>query len=192
MSSETSDASTDSQAQQSESTTANPTLTVLATGPATFTRQVSGDDAASILAEHDSVELTIERELESADDFNAVIDPMFDGNGPTVCKPMIIEDLLYDHAMDGYERAGSKPDWSLEVTGTTTDWKQIGLDLVPDLHRSSTDEGAVVRRLWNLAADGVTNDGVALAALELVDQHDIDTRREKFTDLLTEGDGEEE
>lgn len=187
MSSEASDSSTDATAQQSESTTATPTLTVVATGPATFTRQVSGDDNADILAEHDTVELTIERELQSADDFETVIDPMFDGNGPTVCKLRVIEDLIYDHAMDGYERAGGKDDWSIEISGTTANWKQMGLDLVPDLHRRSTDEGAAVRRLWNLAADGVTNDGAVLAALDLVDQHDIDTRREKLTDLLTNG-----
>jgi hypothetical protein len=190
MSSEASDSSTDTPAQQSESTTVEPTLTVVATGPATFTRQVSGDDEATILAEHDTVELSIERELQSADDFETVIDPMFDGNGPTVSKTMLIDRLLDEHAMDGYQRAGNRDDWALEITGTTADWKQISLDLVPDLHRSSTDEGAAVRRLWNLAADGVTNDGAVLAALDLVDQHDIDTRREKLTDLLTDvGDG---
>lgn len=187
MSSEASNSSTDATAQQSELTTTTPTLTVVATGPATFTRQVSGDDNADILAEHYTVDLTIERELQSAADFETVIDPMFDGSGPTVCKLRVIEDLIYEHAMDGYERAGGKDDWSLEITGTTADWKQLSLDLVPDLHRSSTDKGAAVRRLWNLAADGVTNDGAVLAALDLIDQHDIDTRREKLTDLLTNG-----
>jgi hypothetical protein len=182
MSTERSDSSTDTTAQQPDAM-----LTVVATGPATFTRQVSDDGNADILAEHDTIELTIERKLQSANDFQTVIDPMFDGNGPTVCKLRVIEDLIYDHAMDGYERAGCKDDWSLEITGTTADWKQLSLDLVPDLHRSSTDEGAAVRRLWNLAADGVTNDGAVLAALDLVDQHDIDTRREKLTDLLTNG-----
>lgn len=187
MSSEASNSSTDTPAQQSESTTAEPTLTVVATGPATFTRQVSSDDEASILAKHDTIELSIERELHSADEFETVIDPMFDGNGPTVSKPMLIDRLLNEHAMDGYQRAGNRDDWSLEITGTAADWKQISLDLVPDLHRRSTDEGAAVKRLWNLAADGVTNDGAVLAALDLVDQHDIDTRREKLTDLLTGG-----
>ena len=89
--------------------------------------------------------------------------------------------------MDGYQRAGIKDDWSLEMNGTAADWKQMGLNLVPDLHRRSSDEGATVRRLWDLAADGVTNDGAVLAALDLVDQHEIDTRREKLTDLLTDG-----
>jgi hypothetical protein len=186
MSSEVPDASTDTPAQQSESTTATPTLTVVATGPATFTRQVS-DDEASILAKHDTVELTIERELHSAAEFETVVDPMFNGNGPTVSKTMLIDRLLNEHAMDGYQRAGIKDDWSLEINGTAADWKQMGLNLVPDLHRRSSDEGATVRRLWDLAADGVTNDGAVLAALDLVDQHEIDTRREKLTDLLTDG-----
>ena len=187
MSSEASDASTDATAQQSESSARGPSLTVGGTGPATFTRQVSGDDEASILAKHDTVELTIERELHSAAEFETVVDPMFKGNGPTVSRTMLIDHLLNEHVMDGYQRAGNRDDWSLEITGTAADWKQMGLDLVPDLHRSSTDEGAAVRRLWDLAADGLTNDGAVLAALDLVDQHDIGTRREKLTDLLTDG-----
>jgi hypothetical protein len=187
MSSEVPDASTDTPAQQSESTTATPTLTVVATGPATFTRQVSDDDGASILAKHDTVELTIERELHSAAEFETVVDPMFKGNGPTVSRTMLIDRTLNEHAMDGYQRTGNRDDWSLEINGTAADWKQMGLNLVPDLHRRSSDEGAAVRRLWDLAADGVTNDGAVLAALDLVDQHSIDTRRAKLTELLTEG-----
>jgi len=186
MSSEASNSSADATAQQSESTTATPTLTVVATGPATFTWQVSGDDEASILARHDTVELTIERELHSAAEFETVVDPMFKGNGPTVSRTMLIDRLLDEHAMDGYQRTGNRDDWSLEITGTAADWKQLSLDLVPDLHRRSSDEGSAVRRLWDLAADGVTNDGAVLAALDLVDQHDIDTRRAKLTNLLTD------
>jgi len=91
MSSEASDSSTSTPAQQPESSTTNPTLTVVTTGPATFTRRVSSDDEASILAEHDTVELTIERELQSADEFETVIDPIFKGNGPTASKTVLID-----------------------------------------------------------------------------------------------------
>ncbi|WP_157525880.1 hypothetical protein [Halorientalis sp. IM1011] len=151
---------------------------------------MSDDEAASILAEHDSVSLHIEREIRSADAFETVVDPMFDGNGPTVCKPVIVDDLLADHAMDGYQRDGAIDDWSLELTGTATDWKQLSLDLVPDLHRCDTDEAAAVTRLWKLAADGITNDGAVLAALDIADQHDLDTRRDRLTELLTEAEDE--
>ncbi|WP_246989785.1 hypothetical protein [Halorientalis marina] len=185
MSSEASDASTDATAQQSESSARGPSLTVVGTGPATFTRQVS--DEASILAEHDTVELTIEREVYSAAEFETIVDPTFEGTGPTVCKPLVVDGLIDEHAMEGYQRSEIKDDWTLKVTGTVADWKQLILDLVPDLHRRSSDEGAAVRRLWDLAADGVTNDGAVLAALDLIDQHDIETRREKLTDLLTDG-----
>jgi hypothetical protein len=160
---------------------------VVATGPATFTRQISADEAASILAEHNDVFLHIEREIRSADAFETVIDPTFRGSGPTVCKSVIVDDLLADHAMDGYQRDGEIDDWSVELTGTATDWKQLSLDLVPDLHRCDTDEAAAVTRLWRLAADGVTNDGAVLAALDLVDQHEIDTKRGRLTELLVGG-----
>ncbi|AQL42120.1 hypothetical protein BV210_05060 [Halorientalis sp. IM1011] len=162
-----------------------PTLSVVATGPATFTRQVSTDEAASILAEHDSVSLHIEREIRSADAFETVVDPTFRGSGPTVCEPVIIDGLLAEHAMDGYQRDGDIDDWSIELTGTATDWKQLSLDLVPDLHRCDTDEAAAVTRLWKLAADGLTNDGAILAALDLVDQYEIETHRDRLTELLT-------
>jgi hypothetical protein len=187
MSSEASNSSTDATAQQSETSARRSSLTVVATGPASFTRQVSSDDEASILAEHDTVELTIEREVYSAAEFETIVDPTFEGTGPTVCKPLVVDGLIDEHAMEGYQRSGSKDDWTLKVTGTAADWKQLILDLVPDFHRRSSDEGAAVRRLWDLAADGVTNDGAVLAALDLIDQHDIETRREKLTDLLTGG-----
>ena len=123
----------------------------------------------------------------SAAEFETIVDPTFEGTGPTVCKPLVVDGLIDEHAMEGYQRSGSKDDWTLKVTGTAADWKQLILDLVPDFHRRSSDEGAAVRRLWDLAADGVTNDGAVLAALDLIDQHDIETRREKLTDLLTGG-----
>jgi hypothetical protein len=190
MSSEVPESTTDTTHAQTEPDTSVPTLTVVATGPAMFTRQVSADEAASILAEHDSVTLHIEREIRSANAFESVLDPTFRGSGPTVCKPVIVDDLLADHAMDGYQRDGEIDDWSVELTGTATDWKQLALDLVPDLHRCDTDEAAAVTRLWNLAADGITNDGAVLAALDLVDQHEIDTYRSRLTELLSGPDGE--
>ncbi|WP_092659317.1 hypothetical protein [Halorientalis persicus] len=167
-------------------------LTVVASGPATFTRQVSADEPASILAEHDGVSLHIEREIRSADAFETVIDPTFRGGGPTVCKSILVDDLLADHAMDGYQRDGAIDDWSLELTGTATDWKQLALELVPDLHRCATDEAAAVTRLRKLTADGITNDGAVLAALDIVDQHGIDTNRDRLTELLTDSEDENE
>ena len=177
MSSDIPNTPTDTAAAHTESKESTPTLTVVATGPGTFTRQVSDDEEASILAEHETVALS----------FEAVLDPTFKGGGPTVSEAVVIDSLLTDHAMDGYQRAGSTGDWSLELTGTATDWKQLSLNLVPDLHRCDTDEAAAVTRLWRLAADGVTNDGAVLAALDLVDQHEIDTKRERLTELLAGG-----
>jgi len=187
MSSEVSESTIDSTHAQTPPDTSVPTLTVVATGPTTFTRQVSADETASILAEHDSVTLHIEREVRSADAFETVIDPTFRGSGPTVCKSVIVDDLLTDHAMEGYQRDGDIDDWSLALTGTAPNWKQMSLDLVPDLHRCDSDEAAAVTRLWKLAADDVTNDGAVLAALDLVDQHEIETKRERLTELLAEG-----
>jgi hypothetical protein len=184
MSSDVPDTPTERTDVQTEPDPSVPELTVVASGPATFTRQVSADEPASILAEHDKVSLHIEREIRSADAFETVIDPTFRGGGPTVCKSVLVDDLLADHAMDGYQRDGAIDDWSLELTGTATDWKQLALDLVPDIHRCDTTEAAAVTRLWNFAADGVTNDGAVLAALDLVDQYEIDTKRERLTELL--------
>jgi hypothetical protein len=192
MSSDIPDTPTERTDVQTEPDPSSLELTVVASGPATFTRQVSADEAASILAEHDSVALHIEREIRSADAFERVIDPTLSGGGPTICKSVLVDDLLADHAMDGYQRDGAIDDWSLELTGTATDWKRLALDLVPDLHRCDTDEAAAVTRLRKLAADGVTNDGAVLAALDLVDQHGIDTSRNRLTELLTDSEEENE
>lgn len=184
MSSDVPDTPTETTDVQTEPDPVVPELTVVASGPATFSREVSADEAASILAEHDKVTLHIERNICLADTFERVIDPTFRGGGPTVCKSVVVDDLLTDHAMDGYQRDGAIDDWSLELTGTATDWKRLALELVPDLHRCDTDKAAAVIRLRKLAADGITNNGAVLAALDFVDQHEIDTPRERLTELL--------
>lgn len=168
----------------------SPTLTVVATGPATFARQI-GDDNATAVATHQDVEVTIKRDITTAADFGQVLDPTFKGRGPTICKTAVVDQLLADHAMDGYTRAGEPDSWVVTISGTTDDWKQMGLALEPEgkLHRKGDRYSTVIWNLYSLAADDVTNDGAVLAALDLIDQHEIDASRSRFTDLLlTDGD----
>lgn len=194
MSSETTNATTDRKATQTESSAETPTVTVIATGPATFTRRAdTGDDVATIQATHQTVALQIERQIQSADTFETLLEPMFRGSGPTVCPPVVIDTLLEKHARDGYKRAGDTDDWELTITGTATAWKRLALQLVPDLTRGRTTQAAAVHRLADLVQDEITNDGAILAALDLIDQHGIeDIRTERFTTHLSDmGDTDE-
>ncbi|WP_136718597.1 hypothetical protein [Halorientalis salina] len=164
---------------------AAPTLTVIATGPAAFARQI-GDDDATVVATHQDIKVTIERDITAAEDFEQVLVPTFKGRGPTICTTAIVDRLLANHAMDGYTRAGEPDSWEVTITGTTDDWKQMGLALEPEgkLHRKGDRYSTVIWNLYSLAADDVTNDGAVLAALDLIDQHEIDASRSRFTDLL--------
>ncbi|WP_136718552.1 hypothetical protein [Halorientalis salina] len=139
-----------------------------------------------MIATHQDVEVTIERDITAAEDFELFLDPTFKGRGPTVCKTAIVDRLLATHAMDGYTRAGEQDSWTVTITGTADDWKQMGLALEPEgkLHRKGDRYSTVIWNLYSLAADGVTNDGAVLAALDLIDQHEIDASRSRFTDLL--------
>src|SRR6056297_2223955 len=180
--------------QSSEPITgASPTVTVVATGPATFSRQICQDDEAEIVATHEVSEITIEHEINTADAFEQVLDPQFKGRGPTLCKNTIIDRLLDEHTMDGYVRAGGPDAWSLTIVGTAEDWKELGLAMEPEgnLHRKGGRIETVCWNLRDLASDEFSNDSAVLAALDLIEHHDIDCSRSLFTDLLIEEESDE-
>lgn len=171
----------------------SPELTIIATGAATFSRKISPDDEAEIVAKHEAIEVTIKRKIHTADTFEQVLDPQFKGRGPSLCENTIIDWLLDEHAMDGYVRAGGPDAWSLTIEGTVEDWKDIGLAMEPNgnLHRKGGRIKTVCCNLRDLASDGFSNDSAVLAALDLIEHHEIDCSRSRFTDLLVEENGNE-
>lgn len=180
----------ESTAEDGRDDVAAPALTVRATGPARFSRQIARDEVADIVATHSEVTITVRRPIQSVETFEALIDPSFKHSGPTVCVPAVLDRLFEEHTMDGYDRTGSAEDWTFTIDGTAGAWKQVGLSLVEEngLYRRGSREETVVWNLHSLASDGITNDGAVLAALDLIDQHEIEATRARFTDLLGDGD----
>jgi hypothetical protein len=127
MASKTTNSSqTGEQAEPSESQSF-PELTVQAEGTADRLRRVNETGKADCL-ETVEVELAVEYDIESSDEWRSLIDPDYMQHGRTVEKGTVIDDLL-DGLEGHYRRQSSSsyeaPDWNLTVTGSATAWRRL-------------------------------------------------------------------
>ncbi|EMA25643.1 hypothetical protein [Haloarcula argentinensis] len=193
MASKTTNSSqTGEQAERSESQSF-PELTVQAEGTADRLRRVNETGKADCL-ETVEVELAVEYDIESSDEWRSLIDPDYMQHGQTVEKSTVIDDLL-DRLAGHYRRQSSSsyeaPDWNLTVTGSATAWRRLFMEFT-QLRGSDSDQADKgTLRLKQLLATDLADTGAALAALELIEQYDLDRSPDPFIDEVADGtDGE--
>jgi len=180
--------------QQSASSEAQfPDLTVRAEGPADRLRRVNEPGKADCL-ETVEVELAAEYDIDSYDEWRNLVDPDYAIHGQTVEKGTIIDDLL-DRLEGHYRRQSSSryeaPDWNLTVTGSATAWRRLFMEFTQMRGSDSDRAHKGTLRLKRLLAAGVVDTGAALAALELINQYDLDRSTDTFIAEVTDStDGE--
>jgi len=170
-----------------------PELTVQAEGTADRLRRVNETGKADCL-ETIEVELAVEHDIDSSDEWRNLVDPEYIKHGRTVEKGTVIDDLL-DGLEGHYRRQSSSsyeaPDWNLTVTGSATAWRRLFIECT-QLRGSDSDRAdKAAIRLKQLLATDLADTGAALAALELIDQHDLDRSPDPFIKEVADGtDGE--
>ena len=170
-----------------------PELTVQAEGTADRLRRVNETGKADCL-ETIEVELAVEYDIDSYDEWRNLVDPEYIKHGRTVEKGTIIDDLL-DRLEGHYRRQSSSryeaPDWNLTVTGSATAWRRLLMEFSQMRGSDSDRADKGTLRLKRLLAADLVDTGAALAALELINQYDLDRSTDTFIAEVTDStDGE--
>ena len=165
-----------------------PDLTVHGEGTADRLRRVNETAKADCL-ETVEVEIAVEYDIDSYNEWRNLIDPDYVKHGQTVEKGTIIDDLL-DRIEGHYRRQSSArfqaPDWHLRVTGSATAWRRLFMEFA-QMRGSDTDRAdKAVLRLKQLLSADLADTGAALAALELVNQYDLDISTDTFVAEVTD------
>jgi hypothetical protein len=186
----TNSSQTGEQAEPSESQSF-PELTVQAEGTADRLRRVN-ETAKGDCLETVEVELVVEYDIESYDEWRSLIDPDYVKHGQTVEKGTIIDDLL-DRLEGHYRRQSSSryeaPDWHLIVTGSATAWRRLFMEFAQLRDSDSKRAGKAIIRLQQLLATDLADTGAALAGLELINQYDLVRSPNKFIEEVSDSTG---
>ncbi|EMA25190.1 MULTISPECIES: hypothetical protein [Haloarcula] len=173
---------------ETESTEAQfPELTVQAEGTANRLRRVDESSQTDCL-ETVEVELVIEHEIDSLDEWKDLIDPTFRKNRRTGNKGAIIDGLL-DRVEGHYRRQSSskvEADWDLTVTGSSVAWRRLFMEFYQLRGEGYDRAGKTVIRLRQLVNADLAGTNAALAGLELVNQYDIDEPTDSFVSEVAE------
>jgi len=180
--------------QQSASSEAQfPDLTVRAEGAADRLRRVNEAGKADCL-ETVEVELTVEYDIDSSNEWRNLIDPDYVAHGQTVEEGTIIDDLL--DRLEGHYRRQSDSryealDWHLTVTGSATAWRRLFMEFAQTRGSDSDRADKGTLRLKQLLAADLADTGAALAGLELINQYDLDRATDTFMAEVTDSTGGE-
>ncbi|GGM53283.1 hypothetical protein [Haloarcula argentinensis] len=170
-----------------------PELTVQAEGTATRLRRVDESSQTDCL-ETTQVELAVEHEIGSLDEWKDLINTNHREHTRTVNKGAIIDGLL--NRVEGHYRRQSSskveaPDWDLTVTGSSTAWRRLFMEFY-QLHGGDYDRAAkTVIRLRQLVNADLAGTNAALAGLELVNQYDIDEPTDSLVSEVAESTSDE-
>ncbi|MDQ2074989.1 hypothetical protein RBH20_20935 [Haloarcula sp. H-GB4] len=174
---------------ETESTEAQfPELTVQAEGTANRLRCVDESSQTDCL-ETTQVELVVEHEIGSLDEWKDLINTNHREHTRTVNQGAIIDGLL--NRVEGHYRRQSSstvkaPDWDLTVTGSSTAWRRLFMEFY-QLRGEGYDRAAkTVIRLRQLVNADLAGTNAALAALELVNQYDIDGATDSLVSEVAE------
>ncbi|MBX0288450.1 hypothetical protein EGH22_19135 [Halomicroarcula sp. F28] len=185
MSTETSPADGEHrEATKSESTSPDfPTLTVTAEGVAERRQQV-GTSMSCI--ETTPVQLSFTTTLGSESEWEGLVNPTFRTHYPTIERGAFVDRLLGDlDSAAVYERQSScpteAPKWDLAIEAPAPEWKRLMMAFLVRDDRDDEDRAyQAVSNLQQLLTSRFANAGVALAALDLVDEYDLDHSTETF------------
>ena len=170
-----------------------PSLTVEAHGVAERFRRV-GDWEHTDALETLDVRLSLSHEIQSQGEWNDLISPDFDPHRPTVWKGDIV-DRLFDQLSEHYERPSSTsddpPHWTISVSGSAAAWRRFFMEYVQTGAEEHEHAYHAVAHLSQLLGADIAGDGAALAALDLINEYDLDHSRDQFVeDLQDDADGE--
>jgi len=184
------------EATKSESTSTDfPTLTVRAEGVAERRQQV-GTSMSCI--ETTPVQLSFTTTLASESEWEGLVDPTFRTHYPTIERGAFVDRLLGDlDSSTVYERQSScptdAPKWDLAIEAPAPEWKRLMMVFLVRDDRNDEDRAyQAVLNLQQLLASGFANAGAALAALDLVDEYDLDHTTESFREYIENDIGGEE
>ncbi|MFU1782895.1 hypothetical protein ACM16X_16050 [Haloarcula japonica] len=193
MASKTTNGDRNGEQQPASSEAQFPDLTVHAEGTADRLRRVNETAKADCL-ETVEVELAVEYDIDSSDEWRSLIDPDYVKHGQTVEKGTIINDLL-DRLEAHYRRQSSSrfqaSDWNLTVTGSATAWRRLFMEFSQMRGSDSDRADKATLRLKQLLAADLADTGAALAGLELINQYDLDRATDTFMAEVTDSTGDE-
>jgi hypothetical protein len=193
MASKTTNGDRNGEQQPASSEAQFPDLTVHAEGTADRLWRINETSKADCL-ETVGVKLAVEYDIDSSDEWRSLIDPDYVKHGQTVEKGTIIDDLL-DRLEGHYRRQSSSrfqaSDWNLTVTGSATAWRRLFMEFSQMRGSDSDRADKAALRLKQLLAADLADTGAALAALELINQYDLDTSTDTFMAEVTDSTGDE-
>jgi len=172
-----------------------PALTITAEGVAERTQEVGTHQLPCL--ETMPVQLSVSVMLSSQSQWKDLVDPTFRTHYPTVERGAFVDRLLEELDSGAmYERQSSgtakAPQWELTIEGTATEWQRLMMDFIVREERDDEDRAyQAVSYLEQLLASGLANAGAALAALALIDEHDVDRSTDSFREYIDEIGGDE-
>jgi len=197
MSTETSPADGEhrDETESEQSSPGFPTLTVTAEGVAERRQQV-GTSMSCI--ETTPVQLSFTTTLGSESEWEELVNPTFRTHYPTIERGAFVDRLLADlDSAAVYERESScptdAPKWDLGIEAPAPEWKRLMMGFLVRKDRDDEDRAyQAASNLQQLLASGFANAGAALAALDLVDEYDLDHPTESFREHIENDIGGEE
>ena len=164
-----------------------PDLTITAAGVAKRCQQVG---TSMCCVETTPVRLSFTVSIGTQSEWDSLVDPTFRPHSPTVEDGTFVDRLLDElDSAAVYERQSSQPTrapkWDLGIEATATEWKRLMMAFVVRADRDEADRAyQAVSNLQQLLASGFANAGAALAALDLVDEYDLDHTTESFREYI--------
>jgi len=160
----TNDSSTATSTDQTdEQTLDGPTVVFCFSGPATYTRPISGGEQNNIVSIHDSV--TVEGTLElDAERLFDIVDPTSYVNRTAVLNSL----LNRPEIRDGYTVEDTE-EWTTEIQGAVDDWCQLAQQFINKQSYTSTKtrEAVAIKKLMQIHNAGILGESGLLAILEL-------------------------
>jgi hypothetical protein len=165
-----------------------PSLTVDARGVAERFRRV-GDWEHTEALEALDIRLSLSHVSQSYGEWTDLIAPEFNPHRPTVRKGDII-DRLFDQLSEHYERPSASSDdpatWTINISGSAAAWRRFFMESVQTGAEEHEHAYHAVAHLSQLLGADIAGDGAALAALDLINEYDLDHSREQFVEDLQE------
>jgi len=199
MSTETSTQAGEEQQDTTDSESSShhfPALTITAEGVAERTQEVGTHQLPCV--ETMPVQLSFSVMLSSQGQWRDLVDPTFRTHYPTVEHGAFVDRLLeeldsgavYERQSNGTAKA---PQWELTIEGSATEWKRLMWKFIVSSDREAEDRAyQAVSYLEQLLASGLANAGAALAALDFIDEYDIDHSTVSFREHINDIDGDED
>lgn len=171
-------------AKTDSASTELPAVTIAAEGVAKRRQQV-GTDLLSCI-ETTPVQLAFTVTLDSQSQWNNLVNPTFGANYRTIKRGNFVDRLLEKLDRGAvYERQSSgttnAPKWDLTIEATAPEWKRRMMEHIVSNNRAGGNQAyQAVSNLRQLLSSEFATAGAALAALDLVEEYDLDTPTDAF------------